>query len=97
MEVKIISVEQVPAGSKRLRQLRSNWRYYPMQVITTDKGEFIDHEKGGRGHWLGREYRINETYEFEYMVNNNNRKVALDSEPVATDNIWLKPLAKESK
>ena len=94
MSTKVIikSIEQVDAHTKRLRELNSNWKYYPMQVITTDVGVFIDHRAGSNsGHWTGVKYELGE-YEFDSIVNNSSRAVTGVEYPVATDNLWLKPL-----
>ena len=91
--VKILKVKQIPAGSAELLKLNNRWSRHPMQIITTDKGKFIDHKAGDKGHWKGVEYVVGEDYEYEHMVDNKGNEVTRDM-PKAQDNIWLRPLIK---
>ena len=90
MKVKILDVEQVSAYSKKLASMNKRWRKYPMQIITTDKGVFIDHKIGTSGHWIGREYEIGTDYEYKHATNNRGDEVQVDT-PTFKDNIWLRP------
>ncbi len=91
-KVIIESVEQVIAPSARLREINRYWSRFPMQIITTDKGVFIDHKEGSNaGHWRGAKYEVGTEYEYENMTDNNGAYIVRD-EPVLKDNIWLRPI-----
>jgi len=92
-KVKILKVEQLGAYTNELRALNRRWTRFLMQVITTDKGEFIDHRAGDMGHWKGVEYVVGEDYEYECMVDNKGNEVTRDM-PKASENTWLRPLLK---
>ncbi len=89
--VKILNVKQVQAHSKELRALNSRWKRDAMQIITTDKGVFIDRKAGDRGHWIGQTYNVGEDYTYSYTTSNSGREVMLQDTPIAADNIWLAP------
>ncbi len=89
----IISITQVKAYTPELRALNSRWKHYPMQIIKTNMGTFIDHKVKRVGHWLGVNYEpfIGKEYEYECMVDNNGRKVKIEN-PTKQDNVWLRPI-----
>lgn len=93
MKIEVLKVVMVSAGSDELRDINPNWWKYGMQIVYTDKGEFIDHLPGEKqSAWKGQLYIPGNTYEVNRVVDNWRNKVELNHKPTYKENLWLEPL-----